>query len=328
MTHHHRPIAATSGLCLLFLIMVVPVLGLTRDVPWHPALESAQAHSRASGKPILAFVHEPTHKACKATIQYLLPHEAVVPQLREYELLAVDMQNPAMRDFCTRYKLGGDAGPELTSGDHSTVHAVLPVYLVLDAEGRELCRDYGQPAFYTVDREQETHPFVIIPERVPIAAGALATRLQQMLELGRLEQQLQTRPSASAHAQAGQLLMKLGRHEKARYHLQLAIQLDPNNSEGAYEDAYLDVTILDIVDDAQRCLGQLQEYPRRYPASDRLLEVRYYQAVCYAALEDYKNAGRLLQTFETGDRSAPEYASPWTTQALNLLEEMRDRRLY
>lgn len=328
MFPQHRSLTTTLTCCFLALGAILPAFALTRDVPWHPTPELAQSHASASGKPILAFVYQPKHKACAATIQYLLPHEAVLQTLREFELLAVDTHDPLMRNFCLQHKLGIDEPSDPLAGDHSTVQAVLPVYLILTAQGRELCRDYGQLAFYKVDRDQDTHPFVVIPERVPIAAMALATRLQQMLELARLEQQLQTQPSASAHAQAGHVLMELGRHEKARYHLQAAMQLDPDNAAGAYENAYLDVTILDIVDDAQRCLQQLQDYERRYATSDRLLEVRYYQAVCYAALEDYKNAGRLLQTFETADRNAPEYDSPWTTQALSLLEQLRDRDLY
>ncbi len=319
-------LTATITCYLLSLGAIVPAVALTKDLPWHPSPEIARAHSAASGKPILAFAYQARHRACAATIQYLLPHEAVVPMLREFELLAVDTQDPAMRDFCLRHKLGTDEATNPLAGDHSTVQAVLPVYLVLSAQGRELCRDYGQLVFYTVNRK--TREFSVIPEQVPVAATALATRLQQMLELAQLEQQLQTNPSATVHARMGNLLMKLGRHETARYHLQLAMRMDADNAQGAYQDAHLDMTILDIAEDAQRCLQQLLDYEQRYPTSARLLEVRYYKAVCHAALEDYKSAGRLLQTFETADKNAPEYASPWTTLALTLLQEMRDRGLY
>jgi hypothetical protein len=149
-----------------------------------------------------------------------------------------------------------------------------------------------------------------------------------MLELAQLQYTLASAPTAAAHAQAGHLFIKLERYEKARYHLQMAMQLDPNNATGAYGDAYLDTIILDIADDAAGSLGKLQDFGNRYPGSERSLEARYYQAVCHIALEDYKSAGRILETFETKDEDAPEFDSPWTPGALGLLKQLRDYKLY
>jgi len=90
------------------------------------------------------------------------------------------------------------------------------------------------------------------------------------------------------------------------------------------------VKSISIPGDPDRAGQQLDDFKGRYPESPRLLEARYYQAVCYIASEIYKDeekyvlALKILDTFRTQDRNAPEFDSPWTPPALGLRQQVRD----
>jgi tetratricopeptide (TPR) repeat protein len=296
---------------LIAALCCTSALALTPDVSWHKSLSAARAAAAASNKPILAIGYRSQHEACQTLIEAILPHPDVIALLDSLELYAVDVDDPASADFCKRYQIGvaGTDDPWLV------VQPILPVFLFLDAGGKEYFRDYGIVApMPNRDHASETEA---------AAATGFATRLQTILELVSGLRQIDDNPSAQAHALVGHILMEMEQFESATPHLEKAMQLDPKNEQGAFAQAYFDTIILRIVDDPERALRQFDDYAARYADSDRLLEARYYKGVCLIVLERYREAIKILETFETDDQKAPEFDSPWTPMALGLLKELR-----
>ena len=301
------------------------VFALTEDPPWHPTFAAAQAQSKQSTKPILAVVYETEDLASQTLISTTLPHPEVIKELRNFELFAADFAAPAHKPFCTLFKVGTTDDPE---GEIKlTIHPVLPILLYLDYNGYEYFRDVGYALPRLTKRPGSGQEEANVADA---AAAGFAGRMREIEELIAAERRLAANPTAPEHARVGSMLCELQRFERARTHLQQAMGLDPTNQTGAYADAYLDLIILGIAEDPDRARQQLDDFKARYPESPRLLEVRYYQAVCYVASDKHKDddnyvlALGILDTFRTKDRNAPEFASPWTPHALGLRQQIRD----
>ncbi len=305
-------------LVLVCLVVAVPMprpaRAVTPEVNWHPSFSAAQTQSAQSGKPMLVLGYSLDDRHCETFITAILRHPDVVTQLGKFELFAVNADDPALKQFCSTFGIGTVDQTETWL----TQFPVLPVLLFLESNGHEYFRHYGYtPARPGSERERD----------LAIAGAAFALRLQKILQLVGGLRQIATAPTATAHAEVGHLLTELEHFEEARPHLQKAVQLDPTNEAGAFADAYLDLIMLDIAEQPGRVLQQLDDYKARFGDSDRLLEVRYYRAICFIALEDYKQARTVLRTFETADRDAPEFDSPWTPQALGLLKQLDELKL-
>ena len=307
-----RLLFLSPGLLLLIVtphaILAAP---LTSEVTWHESLSAARAAATVSGKPILAIGYRQNHEACETLIDSILPHPDVVVQLDSLELYAADVDNPTSADFCRRYQVG------VVSADNTWLVAqpILPVLLFLDANGREYFRDYGTvspPPSHDSQSDLES-----------VAAKGFVSRVQTILQLVSAMRQIAESPTAQAHAQAGHILMEMEQFEDARPQLEKAKQLDPNNETGAFADAYFDTIVLGIAEDPDLAYKQFDDYMVRYRDSERLLEARYYKGVCLVVLERYADAIKVFQTFETDDKKAPEFDSPWTPLALGLLKELR-----
>jgi tetratricopeptide (TPR) repeat protein len=302
-----------------------PVCAITEDLPWHGSFAAAEAASRESTKPILAVVYETEDSASQSLISMTLTHPEVIKELRNFELFAADFGDPAYESFCSRFKVGASDDPE---GEIKlTIHPVLPILLYLDYNGYEYFRDIGYALPKLTKRRGSGQDETNVADA---AAAGFAGRMREIQELITAERRLAATPTAPEHARVGHMLCELQRFDRAREHLQEAMRLDAGNETGAYADAYLDLIILGIPADPDRAGQQLDDFKGRYPESGRLLEARYYQAVSYLASERYKDeekyalALKILDTFRTQDRNAPEFDSPWTPRALGLRQQIRD----
>jgi len=303
-----------SASLAISLAMTRPASAITPDVHWHPTFDAARAQSAQSGKPILVLGYSPDDRHCETLIISILRHPDVVKELGKFELSAVNADDPALGQFCATFRIGVVDQTDTWI----TQFPVLPVFLFLGNNAQEYFRDYG----YTSARRGSERS-----RDLPIAAAAFALRLQTIQRLIGGLRQIATDPTATAYAQVGHILIELEHFDDARPHLQKAVQLDPTNETGAFADAYLDLIVLDIAENPGRALQQLDDFATRYGESDRLLEARYYRGVCLIALEKYKQARTVLRTFETSDRTAPEFDSPWTPLALGLLQQLDNLKL-
>ncbi len=306
-------------------LLAGPAAAITEDLPWHLTFAAAQAHSKQSTKPILAVVYEIEDGASQSLISTTLTHPEVIKELRNFELLAADFADPAYEPFCTLFKVGTTDDPE---GEIKlTIHPVLPILLYLDYNGYEYFRDVGYALPKITKRPNSGQEETSIADA---AAAGFASRMREIEELIAAERRIAANPTAPEHARVGRMLSELQRFERARTHLQQAMRLDATNQTGAYADAYLDLIILGIAEDPDRARQQLDDFKARYPQSPRLLEARYYLAVCYVASDTHKDdkkyvlALAILDTFRTNDRNAPEFDSPWTPLALGLRQQIRD----
>jgi tetratricopeptide (TPR) repeat protein len=109
-------------------------------------------------------------------------------------------------------------------------------------------------------------------------------------------------------------------YQAAVENLEAAIRLDPNNDAGAAYDARVDLAILGIPEAPEESIPRLFELQSEEPDGHRKIEIQYYMAVAHFVMEDYNSAKQLLHEFETNDRNSPYYDSPWTPQALGLLQ--------
>ena len=296
------------------LPMTRPASAITPDLHWHPTFSAAQAQSAQSGKPILVLGYSPDDRHCVTLITSILRHPDVVKELSKFELFTANADDPALGQFCATFGIGVVDQTETWI----TQFPVLPILIFLESNAHEYFRHYG----YT-----RTWRGTERPRDVAIAGATFALRLQKIQRLIEGLRQIAADPTATVYAQLGHILIELEHFDEARPHLQKAVQLDPTNETGAFADAYLDLIILDIAEDPGRALQQLDDFATRYGESDRLLEVRYYRGVCLIALEKYKQARTVLRTFETNDRTAPEFDSPWTPLALGLLKQLNNLKL-
>lgn len=305
----HKPVIHYTSITIALLLMT----GVFAAEPlvWHPTFEAAKTACQQSTKPLLVVVYEPENAACINMSEHLFKHPDVIVQLRNFELYAASIKDPATLNLQTAYKVGVHS----PTAEGTITNAVLPVLLFLDYNGYEYFRDYGNVLMGT-----ELKIKLDISDK---AASMLAIRLQKILQLITAIRRTAATPDAEANATAGHLMIELERFEKAPPYLDKAMSLDTRNERGAFANAYLDTIILKIVDDPALCLQQLEGFETSFNNSDRLLEVRYFKAVCWLAQDQFKEARKLLETFETGDKSKPEFASPWTPKALGLLEQLR-----
>ncbi len=289
----------------LVLVLIVVALTTVRladagpvllDVARWPNAQEALEAAANSGKPVYAYVYSPDDATCMRMQQATLVNSGVRAALGDYQVCAMNIHNPQNQQFLQQHKVLPPTDEERLIKTYR-----LPTSLFLNSKGQEVYRRYG----YLPLRW-----FMAILTDVKALIGA-----QSKVEAKAHD--------ASTYAELGHLCMRLQMYDKARQYLTTAVRLDPHNQAGAKDQARLDLIIMAIPDNPQQASDDLQNYLRTYSHSPRRLEARYYMAVAQLAANRVKEAVKILQTFETSDKSAPEYDSPWTPHALGLLRRLR-----
>jgi len=276
---------------------------------WSTAPEQVLAYSQETARPVYVYIWAKYHPGCISMAGQTLPHPQVAAQLADFNLLALDAHNRGNFTFFDKYKIPYYRFGSLLVGDEQPqedeprvmVAPRWPTNLFLDAHGNEVFRYYG----------------FVPPER-------FAGMLGQIRELVQQREALRQEPeSAAAAARVGHLYTRLQVYREAQKHLQLALQLDPENVTGVHADVTLDLTIMSIPEDPAATSRTLREWQRDNPGHPRHLEALYFEAVAQVADDHYEAAERLLSRFEQAAPGSPEYDSPWYLPARQLLHSIR-----
>ncbi|MFP3904574.1 MAG: hypothetical protein ACLFWB_10075, partial [Armatimonadota bacterium] len=312
-----RDKTALISLVLLVFASCVAVASekvrLPGNLNWHESFEAACEASRASDRPVLAFIYVETQPGSIALCNVLMSKDSVAQQLKNFELLGVRYNGESHRNFLQQY----DVQPQVRSATEGegqvTIYPSLPTIIYLDNDGTEYYRDKG----FTPLPASEMNSTSALVER---AENAFSSHLEQVSQLITLLRKTRDEPTAKAHAAAGHIFLEMTQYDRATEHLQAAMALDPTNETGAFADAYLDSIIISIADDTERCLQQLEDFRARFPDSDRLHEVEYYRAACLVALERYTKARSVLEQAISEAEGTDAANAPWFLHAQELLE--------
>jgi tetratricopeptide (TPR) repeat protein len=299
------------------------------SLQWSNAPDATLAKAKAEGRPVYIYIWAKYNPNCVYMADVTLADDAVMAQLGNFELVALDADNRANFPFFDRYKIryvrmeGPNNEPvPYENGLQVKGGAMYPTNLFLDTEGREVFRMYGQ-----------------------VDPKAFATRLGQVQQLLKAWDNQRANPtSATAEAQLGHLYAELQVIPEAKKHLQRALALDPN---GALQpDINLDLIIMGIPDDPTGSLPKLQAWEKQYATHPRLLEAVYYEAVANAAagaqlidtspeispnivketVACYDAALRILDRFLEAKPGSAEFQSPWYQQANKLIAGIQKAR--
>lgn len=308
------------------LLVAAAVPGAAAGINWHDSYESALSAAGQSDKPILVFVYmsEQNRSASGPREQIRINREdaqgsgqrldvvrmlqetlnapEVVEAATQFESFKLDLLDPANDD--ARRQLKVSPGVDVST---DTRAAMYPLTVFLDSSGHELFRRPGS-----------------------MPALGYAALLGQAAKLQAARNAVLDDPrDATKRRQLGRAYMEMDPtpedriYEAAVEHLQAAIQLDPQNETGANFDAQVDLAILSIPEAPEEAVGRLFELQTQGNDGHRKLEIQYYMAVAHFVMEDYASAKKLLREFETEDRNSPYWDSPWTPQALGLLEYVK-----
>jgi len=325
----HRPrhrAAAIAALLLLALITIgAPSPAAAATIDWHGSLEDALAAAEQSGKPIFAFVYlgeSPRQSSgqrqeisirgdgvqaraqidLELMLQETLADRDVVSAARSFEPLKLDLCDPGTDAARVRLKVG----PGVDAGSETRV-AMYPITLFLDPTGKELFRRHGcVPAVGYAAQLQQGYDLFL--KRKAVLDDPQDARKRR--DLGRAYMELDPTAGDRVYASAVE-------------HLDAVIELDPENLTGANFDARVDLAILRIPEGPAEAVSALSALQGEDADGHRKLELQYYTAIAHFVTEDYASAKRLLRAFETNDRNSPYYDSPWTPQALGLLEYLK-----
>lgn len=307
-------------------VLLAVACGSAAEINWHDSYETALEAAEKSGKPVFAFVYlseqEKQSSGPREEIRIDRPGAAgrgqridleqmldqtladpeVVAASEQFEAVKVDLVDPATDS--ARHALKVSPGVDTAT---ETRAAMYPISVFLDSTGSELFRRHGcmQSVGYAAQlghaaRLHERREAVLDDPRDPVKRRAL----------GRAYMELDPTPGDRIH-------------EAAVEHLEAAIRFDPENAEGANFDARVDLAIMRIPEAAEQSIEELTQLQREDADEHRALEIQYYTAVAHFVMEDYAAARKLLREFETDDRNSPYWDSPWTPEALGLLEHIK-----
>lgn len=225
-----------------------------QDISWYPTFEDAKAAAKESGKPV--YIHFDSPSAFPRTKLELLDHPMVLPLLVNFECCAHSSDLPANRELARKYTMGAGGGVRPRA---EVVVARVSVFT--DAEGRGLFARQG---------------YVPLLDFVEV--------LKDVIDAARLDAALRKTPDdPQLNAQLGHVYVRLEEFKKGKDYLLRALARDPENKVGAFEDATLDLIVLQLPDDPQKAHEALGKYMADFPNTDRPLEVRYYTAVALVA---------------------------------------------
>lgn len=313
------------SLILVATVLIVAAGPAAAKINWHDSYESALEAAEKSGKPVFVFVYlsdqgqfsgpreeirlnQRSHPGSQRRIdvrqmlEQTLSDPEVMEAAKQFEPVKLDLCDPA--NDTARRELRVSPGVDPST---STRVGMYPITVFVDPEGEELFRRHGSmPAVgYAAQLNQaaELHSrrnAVLEDPRDPV----------KRRELGRAYMEMDPTPEDRIY-------------DAAVEHLEAAIRLDPENETGANFDARVDLAILSIPESPENSVAKLFQLQSEDDDGHRKLEIQYYMAVAHLVLEDYDAARKLLREFETDDRRSPYWDSPWTPQALGLLEYIK-----
>lgn len=323
-TDHLR--AMIHGALLTGLMVALAAAPAVARINWHDGYDAALEAAEKSEKPIFVFVYlsdqggEPAgpreqiridrsdgpEATRRLNVRRMLNETLSSPEVTEaakgFEPVKLDLRDPANDNARRKLKVSPGVDSNI-----STRVAMYPLTVFLDHTGSELFRRPGfMPAVgYAAQLEQaaqlhEKREAVLEEPRDPV----------RRRELGRAYMEMDPSPEDRIY-------------QAAVEHLEAAIRFDPDNAAGANFDARVDLAILRIPDDPEASIPRLFQLQTEDEDDHRKLEIQYYMAVAHFWLEDYNAAKKLLREFETDNRDSPYWDSPWTPQALGLLEYIK-----
>ncbi|MBD3291851.1 MAG: hypothetical protein GF393_02940 [Armatimonadia bacterium] len=318
--------AITRVALLAGLMAAIAIAPAVARIDWHDSYDAAVQAAEKSEKPIFVFVYlseaggqrsgpreqirvdrpntpEARHRI---DVQRMLNQTLSSPEVMEaagaFEPFKMDLRDPANDDARRKLQVSPGVDPTI-----QTRVAMYPLTVFLDQTGTELFRRHGcMPALgYAAQLDQaanlhEKREAVLDDPRDPV----------RRRELGRAYMEMDPSPEDRIY-------------EAAVEHLEAAIRFDPDNATGANFDARVDLAILRIPDSPGESIPKLFQLQTEDDDDHRKLEIQYYMAVAHFVMEDYDSAKKLLREFETNDEDSPYWDSPWTPQALGLLEYIK-----
>ncbi len=318
--------AILSAAILFAALSAVGAPSACAAIDWHGSLDKALQAAEKSGKPVFAFVYlgEQTPGASGQREEISLRREGdpvasqqvdiermlkltlsdpdVVAAARGFEALKLDLCDP--RTDAARIAL--KVGPGVDAINETRV-GMYPITVFLDSSGEEIFRRHGcMPALgYAAQLEQARE---LLEKRSAVLDDPQDAVKRR--NLGRAYMEMDPTPDGHIYLAAVE-------------NLEEAVRLDPRNETGANFDARVDLTILAIPRDPKQSVPELFRLQSEDADDHRKLEIQYYMAVAHFVMEDYASARQLLREFETEDRNSPYWDSPWTPQALGLLEYIK-----
>jgi len=315
-----------AGVLAALLLTAAAAAPATGAIRWHAGLDEALAAAEESGKPIFAFVylgeerrdtsgpreeiyvHRPNAPQARGQVDMqqmlreTLSDESVIAAARKFEAVKLDLCDPSTD--AARIALRVAPGVDQAA---ATRVGMYPITVFLDPGGEELFRRHGC-----------------------LPAAGYAAQLETAWELHEKRKAVLEDPrDAVKRRELGRAYMEMDPtpedriYEAALEHLQAAIRLDPENAAGAKFDASVDLAILSIPQSPEQAIQRLFHLQSEDEDGHRKLESQYYMAVAHFVNEDLASARRLLREFETNDERSPYWDSPWTPQALGLLEYIK-----
>ena len=294
----HGPWRAVVLVATLLLLCVS--VSRAADIKWYTRVEDAQAASAQSGKTVYLFIFAPAQKACQLMRTQTLNNPGVAAFLSaNFECCAVDSLLAFNKAVVDRYawSVSKDQTGKVRFGS-------MPAHVFVNPQGLPYYTFWG----YTP------------PEGFLVQLG-------QAKQIVASKQAIDARPEdARAHAELGHVLLAVEDFDDARKQLARAIELDPKNEAGAFEDATLDLTILSIVEDAAKAAQDLSRFIKDHPKSARLLEATYWLAVCLYSQDtpaSLRQALDALEPFRKLGVNDPLYRSRWAVEADKLERNIR-----
>lgn len=282
---------------------------------WHESLEAGLRAAATSHKPIVVFAFISQPGGIYDTPHDYMLHQTLIDQqvvetLGRFEAVRLDIRRPENNAARVQLRISPVRTEQTGVVEAQQREGVYPITLFLDETGKELYRRHGYlpPIAYAAELTRAANLFAAMA-----AADAAPTDAVARRNLGRAYMEMEFTPDDPFY-------------QAAVENLERAIELDPENAAGAKYDARVDLTILHLPDDPEQGLAELRGLQAQQPEGDRRFELQYYIAVGQYVLEDLPGAIKTLERFETADRNSPWFDSPWTPEALGLLNHLRDRQ--
>ncbi len=322
-----RPPSATLAVAILSaLLAAISTPSAFAAIDWHGSLAETLEAAGESGKPILVFIYlgdqaqgtsgERRHISVRRQgeppageqldlvhmLKQTLTDPEVVAAARDFEALKLDLCDPRTDQARVALKVG----PGVDTSTQTRV-GMYPITVFLDPSGEELFRRHGcMPALgYAAQLEQAHQLFERREAALADPQDAVTRR-----NLGRAYMEMDPTPEDRIY-------------QAAVENLQAAIRLDPTNEAGANFDARVDLAILAIPRNQEQAVTDLFRLQTEDADGHRKLEIQYYMAVAHFVMGDFASAKQLLREFETDDHKSPYWDSPWTPQALGLLQYIK-----
>lgn len=319
----------SASLLLVALAVAASAASAADRIAWHDSFESALQSAETSHKPLMVFAYRMDAPACQEMDRVTLGRADVVEAAQQFECVALDVSDEANEEV--QHRLGVGPGRSENGGD---TYSAYPITVFYDTNGEEQFRRHG-----------------FLP---PAAFALQLTKAHRLIEgLRAIAEQPY---DARRHRDLGRAYMELDIEEGDAYyeaaiaHLRRAIQLDPDNANGANFDARVDLIIFKLPASPSEGFEKLSAAQSEAPDSERRFEIWYYMAVAQWAMGQEKlaaaeealgnrrmsdeqaaeilapfcaKAAEILMPFHTAEEDTPCYESQWAGPAVILLYAIR-----